>query len=97
MALVRFVWLLKYLRFMAHFFTHICISFFPPLSRCVPFRALSSVRATSDEEVAARAAAANADSGAPTMFVPFGDHIYALIFFLFNKFLISSLHILTKF
>ncbi|KAG6423564.1 hypothetical protein SASPL_113964 [Salvia splendens] len=30
---------------------------------------LSSVRATSDEELAAAAAAANADSGAPTMFV----------------------------
>lgn len=34
------------------------------------FRVLSSVRATSDEESAARAAAANADSGAPTMFEP---------------------------
>lgn len=34
------------------------------------FRVLSSVRATSDEESAARAAAANANSGAPTMFEP---------------------------
>lgn len=36
--------------------------------RCASIRGLSSTSATSDEESAARAAAVNADNGAPTMF-----------------------------
>ncbi|KAL8507416.1 hypothetical protein ACS0TY_018101 [Phlomoides rotata] len=42
---------------------------FPLIRRPLQFRrVISSVRATSDEEIAARAAAVDADSGAPTIF-----------------------------
>lgn len=37
-----------------------------------------SVSATNDEEASARAAAATADTGAPTMYVPTGHLLYGL-------------------
>lgn len=52
---------------------------------CIPFRVLSSARATSEEEAAARAAAVNADSGGPTMFVPFTPANDAMLLSYFPK------------
>lgn len=41
-------------------------------------RTMVSVSATNDEEASARAAAATADTGAPTMYVPTGHLLYGL-------------------